>query len=180
MTTPQLPYPDFASAAGNLSLADFDANFAFLLGLFIGLSAAGLSFDDTIDLGAADVQAAIVALDEKIGIKPTLSLFGAPPAGGTVGDLYIFAPIVLGGAPPYTFGKGGSLPAEFHWNPTTGLLWAILSTPGTYSGLSITVTDAAGDTAQLAADPFTITVAATGSGGFFPDGSNLADVAATF
>lgn len=109
-----------------------------------------------------------------------LSLYGTPTTGGTVGDLYIFAPIVLGGTPPYTFAKGGSLPAEFRFNATTGLLWAILSTPGTYSGLSMSVTDSVGNTAQLAADPFTITIAAEGSGGFFPDGSNLADVAATF
>jgi hypothetical protein len=50
--------------------------------------------------------------------------------------------------------------------------------------LGISITDSAGNTAQLAADPFTITISSSGGGNsaqfFYPNGDNLADVDATF
>ena len=69
MLQPQLPNT-FSGSEGPLNLSLFDQNFAFLLGLIVGMNASSVAFTDTVGLGARDVQSAIVALYGMIGASP--------------------------------------------------------------------------------------------------------------
>jgi hypothetical protein len=65
MSEPTLPVL-FANLQGQQPASLIDQNFVFLLGLIVGLNAAALPFDDTIGLGADNVQDAIVKLYDLI------------------------------------------------------------------------------------------------------------------
>jgi hypothetical protein len=91
-----------------------------------------------------------------------LTITGTPPSTGTVGTAYSFTPTTTGGTTPYTFAQTGTRPPGINFNTSTGVLSGTPTTPGTYSGLSITVTDAASNHAYLSANPFTITISAGG------------------
>lgn len=93
-----------------------------------------------------------------------LQILGTPPGTGTVGVPYSFTPSTSGGMTPYTFALTGTKPPGLNFSTSTGALSGTPTTAGTYSGLSISVTDAVSAHAALAANPFTITIASGGGG----------------
>lgn len=132
-----------------------------LASLAANFNALAISFDDTVGLGAATVQAALVEL---FNLLPPLIIIGTPPDAGAVGTPYSFIPTVFGGRPPYTFSQTGTLPPGLSFSKTTGALSATPTEGGTFANINISVADAAGHTAHLTDDPFTITITGGASG----------------
>lgn len=92
------------------------------------------------------------------------TIVGTPPSTGTVGTPYSFTPTASGGTTPYAFALTGTKPPGVNFSTSTGALSGTPTTAGTYSGLSISVTDSASHNASLQANPFTITISSGGGG----------------
>jgi hypothetical protein len=88
-----------------------------------------------------------------------LTLSGAPAAAATVGDSYSFTPSTAGGHAPKTWSITNK-PAWATFSASTGQLTGTPSAAGTDAGIIISVTDADGLTASLAAFDITTTEAA--------------------
>ncbi|MFZ2407578.1 MAG: Ig domain-containing protein [Methylobacter sp.] len=67
----------------------------------------------------------------------------AVPSQGTVGVDYSYTPTVTGGVAPYTWSASG-LPSGLSIDPNSGLVSGQPTTAGTFSSVSITVTDSTG------------------------------------
>lgn len=92
-----------------------------------------------------------------------LVLTGAPQSAATVGVAYSFSPAVSGGTAPYSFAlEAGQLPAGLLLDPLSGTIAGTPSEVETRSGLVLSVTDAEGATASLAAFAISVTAAAVG------------------
>lgn len=88
----------------------------------------------------------------------TLEIAGTPVTTATEDVAYAgFQAVASGGVPSYTFSvHSGSLPAGITINAATGVVSGTPTDAGVSSDIVIRVTDANGDTADLA--PFTLTV----------------------
>lgn len=86
-----------------------------------------------------------------------LALTGTPPGAVETGTPWLFQPETSGGIAPYSYAlSAGTLPAAFSLDATSGAITGAPDSPGTWAGLVLTVTDAAGATASRG--PFDIVV----------------------
>lgn len=87
----------------------------------------------------------------------SLLISGTPVLTATEGQAYDgFIVSASGGVPPYTYSLVGTWPAGISINASTGEVSGTPTETGTFAGLSVRVTDANSDTADLAA--FSLTV----------------------
>lgn len=86
-----------------------------------------------------------------------LTILGTPASPAILGSPYLFIPTVYGGSLPYVFSLfSGTLPAGLTLNTSTGAITGNPSSAGTFSGITLRVTDYDLATADLGS--FTITV----------------------
>jgi hypothetical protein len=102
----------------------------------------------------------------------TLTISGTPTTPVNVGASYSFTPTVAGGTPAYTFSIfAGSLPPGVSLNTSTGALTGTTTTAGSYTGITLRVTDSLSATADLG--PFSIVVNAVSSLVIFDSAVNI-------
>jgi hypothetical protein len=174
MTTPQLPYV-FGGAAGDLELSQFDETFGFLLDLILAQDAATIPFNDTVGLGAGSVQAAIVALFERISAisvgQPTPHIsYSAPTLTAPV------APGTSAGAATVTGLSGGtwsiSPTTYFDIDSSSGAVSASTTVgAGSYAATLTYSVPSAGQTVSVSLQT-SIVVSASGSTDGLMDFSN--------
>jgi len=85
-----------------------------------------------------------------------LVLSGTPGAG-SIGTAYSFTFTAIGGATPYTFALGGSLPPGLSLNTSTGTISGTPTTAGTYS-FGVVLTDSSGPPALSSSICTSITI----------------------
>lgn len=86
-----------------------------------------------------------------------LAITGQPVTSGRVGETYTIDVEASGGYPAYTYSLVGSWPSGFTIDSTTGQVTGNPTVEGTYTDLSIRVTDSLLSTADLL--PFNLTIA---------------------
>lgn len=79
------------------------------------------------------------------------------PGYANVSSRYVMIPHVKGGSGVKVFSVDGTLPAGLLWSTATGAIVGTPTTQGTYSGISITVTD---DSGSVTSETFSIIVGA--------------------
>ena len=90
---------------------------------------------------------------------------GGNPQQATVGQAYNYTPAVSGGTAPYSYAHSGTaLPAGLTFSNSTGAITGSPTAGGNASGIVITVTDSAGQTASQ-----TIAISVAAAGGNFTD-----------
>jgi len=115
----------------------------------------------TVTVTAANAFGSAASTSPGTAIPGDLGISGTPVTTGTVGEAYTsFTVTGSGGTTPYVYSVAtGTLPGGLTLNTSTGVVSGTPTTEETQTGIVIRVTDAAMDTADLAA--FTITVAAS-------------------
>lgn len=106
-----------------------------------------------ITVRATDALSQVFDFAASLVVLPNLTLAFVINPDAMVGQPYDSGlPTVTSGTAPFVFSlTGGSLPAEFTLNPTTGRITGTLPAPGSYPNLVVTVTDANGFTATSGA-----------------------------
>lgn len=79
--------------------------------------------------------------------RPTRIAISGSPGSAVSGVAYSFTPTITGGFGTASFSLSGSLPAGLSFNSATGAITGTPTTPGTTSGIVITVTDSTGQAA---------------------------------
>lgn len=93
------------------------------------------------------------------GAVVSLAIDGTPVLTGTINVAYDgFTATASGGSTPYTYAAVGTWPAGITVNSSTGAVSGTPTASGSFASLSVKVTDADSETAQL--DTFTLVIAA--------------------
>lgn len=97
------------------------------------------------------------------GTSPALAIAGTPVTTAAEGVAYVgFTVSASGGSAPYAYSLVGTWPAGITVDSSTGDVSGTPTESGSFTGLSVRVTDAASNTADL--DSFTLTIAAAAAG----------------
>lgn len=98
---------------------------------------------DTITVRATDDNGWIKDTNINITVANAPTISGTPGAA-TIGAAYSFTPTVSGGGGTKTYSVSGTLPDGLSFSTSTGAITGTPTTAGTFSGISITVTDPTG------------------------------------
>jgi uncharacterized protein (TIGR03437 family) len=95
--------------------------------------------------GTLTIAGQTYTVNQNAGTAGSLAI-NTPPvlAPGNVGSSYSVTLSATGGRPPYVWSLSGSLPPGLTLNASQGLITGTPTSPGTYNGFSLTVTDNAG------------------------------------
>ena len=95
--------------------------------------------------GTLTIAGQTYTVNQNAGTAGSLAI-NTPPvlAPGNVGSSYSVTVSATGGKPPYVWSLSGSLPPGLTLNASQGLITGTPTSPGTYNGFSLTVTDNAG------------------------------------